>query len=123
MEALKRLLSLFLTKINDYRSGESYVAGLIDTRRACFHAAATRDVYLDLPREDQEERMRGKLDKSMYGTRNAAQKREIAYMDLTKSTRFEAGKASPCTSYDKQRLTRVTVYRNDLTMLKKQKGT
>ena len=45
----------------------------VDVRRAYFHAKARRDVYIQLLEEDYEEGMCGKLEKSMYGTRDAAQ--------------------------------------------------
>ncbi len=32
-----------------------------------------RDVYVDLPRKDHQEDMRGRLKKAMYGARDAAQ--------------------------------------------------
>ena len=44
----------------------------IDIRKAYFQTAAIRDVYVELPEEDMEEGMCGKLLKSMYGTRDAA---------------------------------------------------
>ena len=34
---------------------EAYVMDFIDIRKAYFHAKATRDVYIELPEEDQEE--------------------------------------------------------------------
>ena len=46
----------------------------IDIRRAFFHAMARRKVFVDLPEEDAQEGMCGRLNKSMYGTRDAAQK-------------------------------------------------
>ena len=45
----------------------------IDVRRAYFYAPSRRSVYVDLPDEDTEEGMCGKLCKRMYGTRDAAQ--------------------------------------------------
>ena len=45
----------------------------IDVRRAYFHARARRDVFVELPEEDAEPGMCGKLLKSLYGTRDAAQ--------------------------------------------------
>ena len=45
----------------------------IDVRRAYFHAKAKREVFVELPPEDAEEGMCGRLLKSMYGTRDAAQ--------------------------------------------------
>ena len=44
----------------------------IDVRRAYVYAASKRTVYVDLPPEDHEDGMCGKLVKSMYGTRDAA---------------------------------------------------
>ena len=44
----------------------------IDVRRAYFYAASGREVYVELPEEDYEEGMCGKLVGSMYGTRDAA---------------------------------------------------
>ena len=46
-----------------------------DVKRAYFHAECTRDVYVQLPEEDVgagEEGLCGKLQLSMYGTRDAA---------------------------------------------------
>ena len=45
----------------------------IDISRAYFQAEAIREVYVELPGEDNEEGMCGKLLKSMYGTRDALQ--------------------------------------------------
>ena len=45
----------------------------IDVRRAYFHAKAIREMFVELPEEDMQEGMCGKLNKSMYGTRDAAQ--------------------------------------------------
>ena len=45
----------------------------IDVRRAYFHAKARREVYVSLPPEDWEEGKCGRLQKAMYGTRDAAQ--------------------------------------------------
>ncbi len=44
----------------------------IDAVRAYFHARARRSVFVNLPREDQQEDMCGKLKKAMYGTRGRA---------------------------------------------------
>ncbi len=41
----------------------------IDVVRACFHAKARRRVYVDLPKDDHQEEMRGKLKKAMHGAR------------------------------------------------------
>ena len=51
----------------------------VDIRRAYFHSAARRDIYVDLPPEDAEPGMCGKLVKAMYETRDAAQNWEYEY--------------------------------------------
>ena len=63
----------------------------IDVRRAYFHARARRDVYVELPEEDKEPGMCGKLQKSMYGTRDAAQNWEDCYVEFITSLGFRRG--------------------------------
>ena len=53
----------------------------IGIRRAHFHSNARRHVYVQLPEEDREEGMCGKLNRAMYGTRDAAQNWEYEYCD------------------------------------------
>ena len=51
----------------------------IDVKRAYFYAASERDVFVDLLEADYEEGMRGKLTKSMCGSRDAARNWEMEY--------------------------------------------
>ena len=60
----------------------------IDVRRAYFHAAARREVYVELSAEDREEGMCGRLNKSMYGTRDAAQNWEYEYSGFLEGIGF-----------------------------------
>ena len=56
-----------------------------DVKRAYFHAKCTRDVYVQLPEEDTlsgEEGLCGKLELSMYGTRDAAKNWEETCRDI-----------------------------------------
>ena len=62
----------------------------IDIKRAYFYAKARRDVYVKLPPEDDEPDMCGKLNKSMYGTRDASQNWEEEYSDTLMSMGFSA---------------------------------
>ena len=69
------LFSMAVTEGVGYRRGQrekGMKLDFIDVRRAYFHASARRDVFVALPPEDGEEGMRGRLLKSMYGTRDAA---------------------------------------------------
>ena len=65
---------------------------LIDTRRAYMHAPETRDIFIELPAEDGSPGMRGKLNKSMYSTRGAAQSWGIHYSSILQELGFVQGK-------------------------------
>ena len=56
-----------------WASMEDMCLDFIGVVRAYFHAKARRETCVDLPREDHEEGMCGKLGKAMYGTRGTAQ--------------------------------------------------
>ena len=51
----------------------------VDIRKAYFNAPARRAVYVELPAEIAEPGMCGRLLKSLYGTRDAAQNWEVEY--------------------------------------------
>jgi len=93
----------------------------IDVRRAYFHAQARRPVYVELPPEDEKPGMCGRLNKSMYGTRDAAQNWELEYTEFMESIGFEAGKSSPCLFNHQSKKLRVVVYGDDFTVLAKAK--
>ena len=123
LEALKLLLSMMMTKgIGYFGKCEEYVMDFIDIRRAYFHAYATRDVYVELPEEDREEGKCGKLYKSMYGTRDAAQNWEAAYTEFMEGIGFTTGRSSPCIFHHKDRDVRAVVHRDDFTMLGSRKA-
>ena len=96
--------------------GDDMKMDFIDIRRAYFHAAAIRDVYVELPAEDYEEGMCGKLEKSMYGTRDAAQNWEKAYNEFMESIGFTVGTAGPCVFMNKKKNLKVVVHGDDLTI-------
>ena len=64
----------------------------IDVSRAYFYAPARRPVYVALPQEDFEEGMCGRLNVSMYGTRDAAANWEAKYADHLVLNGFIRGK-------------------------------
>jgi hypothetical protein len=59
-------------------------------------ADAVREVYVELPEEDREEGMCGRLLKSMYGTRDAAFNWETTYREFLEDCGFKTGRASAC---------------------------
>ena len=74
-----------------YRSGnkeKGQKIDFIDVRRAYFHAPARRLVYVKLPPEDGEPGMCGRLVKALYGTRDAAQSWERAYIEFFEAAGF-----------------------------------
>ena len=65
LEALKLIMSLAMTEgIGDEKGKEEQGMKLdfIDIRRAFFHAPARRNIYVDLPEEDGQEGMCGRLN-------------------------------------------------------------
>ncbi len=89
----------------------------IDVRRAYFHAKARRDVYIELPDEEKEEGKCGKLMKSMYGTRDAAQNWEFEYTEFMNHMGFSRGMSSPCVFHHGQKNIRVVIHGDDFTVL------
>jgi hypothetical protein len=70
-----------------------------DVVRAYFHAKARRKVYVDLPAEDFEEGVRGRLRKAMCGARDAAQNWEMECAEMMLEAKFEKGAYSACVFY------------------------
>ena len=78
---------------------DPYKLLLVDVSRAHFYAKATRDVYIELPREDprsQQKGVCGKLLKTMYGTLDAAAQWAAHYTQVLTDAGFVQGLASPC---------------------------
>jgi len=76
LEAKKILFASAVTEGYGFEEGKrakGMKLDFIDVRRAFFHADCIRNVYVQLSDEDWEEGMCGKLNKAMYGTRDAAQ--------------------------------------------------
>ena len=72
---------------------------------------------MDLPEQDQQEGMCGKLEKAMYGTRDAAQNWEREYESAFINLGFKQGKSSPCLFHHPDRDIRVVVHGDDFTFL------
>ena len=74
-----------------------------DVKRAYFYAKASRPVFIEIPVEDREpgdENKVGKLNLSLYGTRDAAQNLQKEYTGFMQSLGFIVGRASPCNFYN-----------------------
>ena len=92
LEAKKLLMSMAMTEGVGFKRGQEkrgMKLDFIDVRRAYFYAPSKRTVYVQLPAEDQEEGMCGKLVKSMYGTRGTAQNWEMEYTKFMTDAGFQ----------------------------------
>ena len=94
----------------------------IDVSKAYFHAPAQRPVYVVLPDEALEPDERGghvvgRLNYSLYGTRDAAQNWEVAYTQFLVSLGFKRGLSSPCIFVHPSRDMRLVVHGDDFTIL------
>ena len=61
--------------------------------------------------------MCGKLVKALYGTRDAAQNWEHAYIEFLETVGFRVGTASPCVFFHEDRGIRLVVHGDDFTVL------
>ena len=120
LEGKKLLFSLSVTEGigHDKRNRKGGMKlDFIDIRRAFFHARANRPVYVKLPDEEYQPGMCGRLNKAMYGTRDAAQNWEIAYAEFMEEIGFTRGIVSPCVFWHPERELRVVVHGDDFTIL------
>ena len=120
LEAKKSLFSMAMTQFA--RGRAQGIKGtqkllFVDVRRAYFYAPARRPVFVTLPDEDAEEGMGGKLNRSMYGTRDAAANWEDKYSSHLMAMGFSRGKSSPCTLFHPHRGVRCVVHGDDFTFL------
>ncbi len=115
LESLRLMCSLCASNQNRQRPFRMLS---IDVKRAYFYAKAQRPVYIEIPIEDYEdgdEKMVGKLNLSLYGTRDAAQNWAREYTDTLQKCGFEQGKATPCSFVHEDREIFITVHGDDFT--------
>ena len=108
-ECLKIILSLMA---GDRKKKMLYA----DVSRAYFYARAARPVYVKLPDEDQgpgDDNMCGKLNVSMYGTRDAALNWALEYGETLKAAGYQQGVSNPCLFWHPQKEVTVMVHGDD----------
>ena len=91
----------------------------MDVKRAYFYAAAKRAIFIELPSEDRmdgDEEMVGRLNLSLYGTRDAAQNWTQEYTRTLIKAGFTVGKASPCHFWHENKQLALTVHGDDFTI-------
>ena len=99
LEAITILLSAAMTEGKGSVKGkeeQGMKMAFMDTNRAYWQADAKREMYVELPAEDEEEGKCAKLNKAMYGTRAAAHSWEDTCRKANEEWGFDIGKASPC---------------------------
>ena len=115
LEALKMIVSLCA---HNQRGSAPYRIVRIDVRRAYFYAKARRPVFIEIPEEDREhgdEGTVGRLELSLYGTRDAAQNWNHEFTDKLNRMGLKAGRASPCNFVHSSKPLYVTVHGDDFT--------
>ena len=98
LESLKAIVSLCASRQNERKP---FMMMSVDIKRAYFYAKARRPVYIEIPEEDREagdEQRVGRLNLSLYGTRDAAQNWAAEYTATLCGAGFVTGRASPATS-------------------------
>eukprot|EP00400_MALV-I_sp_L67-5_P000255 gene255-biopygen667 len=112
LEAIKVLVALLAA------SGGEYQLMLLDISRAYFLALARRKLYVRLPPEaDAPSGTCGRLLRSMYGTRDAAQNWEYHYREVLVALGFRPALTSPCVFVHDDRDVRVVVHGDDFSFL------
>ena len=94
------VMKLLLSTLASSNKGERLMVA--DVKRAYFHAKCKRLTYVKLPPEDigpGEENTCGRLNYSMYGTRDAAANWAEEYSTVLIEMGFQQGRASPCVFY------------------------
>ena len=80
-----------------WRDNKRLKLSFIDVRKAYFHGVPTRKIFVRLPPElGLGKDLVGRLDRCMYGTRDAGAIWEGCYSDALIQMGFRQGVASPC---------------------------
>ena len=85
-----------------------------DVARAYFYAKIQRDVYIELPNEDEMHgKMLGKLKLCLYGTRDAAKGWQETLSAHLETIGFKRGRGHPCVFYHPERDIKTLVHGDD----------
>ena len=100
LESLKYLLSRFQSR----RRGPTRSPGerkilVLDVSRAHFHPKCRRELYIRLPEEDAQAGFVGRLLRTLYGTRDAANAWDEFFNEAIVRREYEVGLSSPCLYY------------------------
>ena len=114
LEALKMLISCAATQAGDsVKEEEDQVMMVNDVARAYFEAPVTRIIAVELPEEDgggKDSEFVGLLQKSLYGTRDAAANFQKEVRKFMQDHNFVVGKYNSSTYYHRAKNLRVMVH-------------
>lgn len=115
LEAKKLLFSMATTGTKG--SSKPLKLLFVDVKRAYFYAKCKRPVFVKLPDEDSADGQCGRLEVSMYGTRDAASNWEEEYTNSLVKFGFNPGVSTPCAFYNAERDIKCVVHGDDFTFL------
>ena len=118
LESLRVVISKCASNQNSRDPAENFIMMSNDVKRAYFYAPTTRPIYINIPDEDKEpgdENMVGRLNLSLYGTRDAAKNWAKKFTEVMESAGFVRGAANPCNFHHPAKEVSVTVHGDDFT--------
>ena len=116
LEAKRMLMSQWATERK--RDGQILKLSFVNSRKACFNGRTNRSLYVRLPPELGLPRNTvGKLERCMYGTRDAGAIWESCYVDCLVNMGFIQGSGSPCCFEHPVWKVAVVVHGDDFTAL------
>ena len=118
LESLRMILSICASHQNEVSPCDNFIVMTNDVKRAYFHAAATRPIFIKIPKEDHEDGdddKVGQLNLSLYGTRDAAQNWSRTVTKMMTELGFTQGDHSPCNFRHDVRGIIMTVHGDDFT--------
>ena len=120
LEVFKLMLAMVAGSAGRSSEMSPMCAMHIDVSRAYFHAPVCRRTYIELPEEDKmpgEETMIGRLNASLYGTRDAQLNWEKTYVRVLEGMGFVRGVAVPCTFSHSKKKIQVAVHGDDFLVI------
>ena len=117
-ELIKVLFSLLVSD-GPHQRGEELEIGVYDISRAHFMPRAVRELYIELPDIDQEPGadMVGKLNRTMYGCRDASHEWMRDWQELLQQEGYKVGKANPALFFNESANARGAVHGDDFIVL------
>ena len=104
LESLKYMFHYMTTRRRRRGASVKMKMLVMDVSRAHFHPPAVRELYIDLPSEDGGQGMVGKLPRTLYGTRDAANQWDAFFNEKIATLGYDVGMSSPCFYRHRDRL-------------------